>query len=823
LLLVSLSSFVVTVAAEKNLFQFCTGRVPICIRMIAAVDYYYNTSDFSSTELLPSDPVGQDFIRIFNPHYWDFIYGRAPKNGKKVRWYTESRYPLEARIFWKMYKDPKQLLGLSFGEETNYFVLDVDWFSQYHPLTNKYLFREILGILEDIGLCRPIIIQSSESGGLHVYYFLPYPIHSYTLSAAITQHLYTRGFEIDNGQLELYPNPKKWSREASSFKAIRCPLQAGSFVLNKDYQPVHNDIALFLEEAELTSTLQDMDTLTEALGLAQEWSEKQFVSGERKMSTHNWRNNLEVIMGEGWTGFGQTNEILKKIATYGVVFKELQGKELYEYISRKAQSLPNYYIFCRHQHEIDRRAREVGKWAESYPYLIYAQSPIRDITYKEHSENCFGKNANASGGGNKVVAINKRQETHQKTMEKVTEVIGLLKQEGSFPERATARGNAIIAKSKEVYKQGVSPNTLRKEEYRVLWHPLYEVVEVVGLGQLGVIADCERVSGYFLPDVWEELENQEGGEGVECVLGEYLSDWERYWWDRELESRENKGLKELHPNSIYEGIRFLGAAKEPELERASDNSQELGLETIQLENNLINELKVKFHLILISSFLVQITVLILLNIDSICVLAFSPLWRRYVLLAHESTEERNRACEEEQQPSPVHQSGDGYQAQQPALQTDKIESSQVRLTSPAGDNQGQIEDKETNSCNGSFNTDTTSGYHQPALTQAPDNLSSHNDSQSEITPLQWQEAKFKMETLQKAKQQLNIFCNVRGVRLMPQIRDQLRQFLQHCLMDKSPYPALREQAWQWFASHQEIINQIKDFTDFWDYFEDLAY
>lgn len=606
--------------------------------MIAALDYYYYQDESDSNQLLPTDPVGQDFFRIFKPHLWDFLYGYITKEGS-AKWYKESRYPIEPRILWNMYKNPKKLVGLSFGEETRKIVLDIDWYSPYHPRSNEYLFKEILHTLEDIGLCRPIVIQSSSSGGIHVYYFLPYPIHSYTLAAAIAQHLSNVGFWLEDGDLEMFPNPKRWSETPTAFKAIRAPLQAGSFVLDRFFQALHSDIALFLEEAELTATLQDMDLLVDSLGLAQDWSERQFRRKweTSKMSGVQYKSHLEAIMREGWTGFGQTNEILKKVATYGVIFKHLSGQALADYIEAKAQTLPNYHIFCRHTHEIDQRAKDLSKWAAGFPYLPYAESPVRDITYKEYNEIFFGrgKNNNSSNNSNanssNVIPFPKNK-YHERTMEKLSTVIGVLQQSGTYPDMTTARGKAIIAKSIEIYGEGISPNTLRKKGYREYWHPLYIVLEESSQAQAGVTACPELVAAFVLPDVWDELESQETREPL---LGEYLSDWERYWWNREWKSRQSKGLSELQQNSIYEGILALAPSQSASVETNNYNSQELGfensapaegergyervrnateleLEIPQTQDNLTNQSQDQVTLILISLILIQ-TVSILIN------------------------------------------------------------------------------------------------------------------------------------------------------------------------------------------------------------------
>lgn len=624
------------------------------------------------------------------------------------------------------------------------------------------------------------------------------------------------------------------------------------------------------------------------------------------MSASQFKADLEEVIEEGWTGYGQTNDLLMKIAVYGVIFLALTGQKLVDYIVYKAINSTGYGKFCRHRHEIYRRAREVGKWAHKYPYLEYPNSPARTITYKEHKERCLGKD------NNKVVPINKNQQTQQKTLQKVIEVCQALIAEGSLPDKATARGKAIINKSKQLFGKGVSLSTLQKPQYLSIWYPQPQDGSNAESPKTGVIASPERVTEFLLPDVWQELEGQEG---LESLQGEYLSHWERYWWNRNAKEQQNQGLSQLHTPAIYEGILALAPAKALSAETSIYNSQELGFATEaagegergyervrnameqtrsagersvterDLELALTGEENVNYtgariNLISTNSTLSQtVSILInsiinslnslpeefrvnnsdlistsvdnlitqLINFNSlqwaprsnlvilinlnvllyICTIT-RPLDSRHVLLdlINERLDTSPSPVANQQQLFPAQQSITATQQDQEQIQIASNE--QIHMQADASGVQGQTEGNSTNSSSNppqSTIINTSNLQQSIASNQAPHDPENSDNAvdNNVIAPLQPQEAKFKMETLQKAKQQLNTFCNVRGVRLLPQMRDQLRQFLQHCLMDKSTYPVLQRQAWEWFALHQDLINQIKDFTGFWEYFEDLVY
>jgi hypothetical protein len=439
----------------------------------------YDAHKSSRKSLTPREFVGQLFVKYFN-HGWSYIYAMMPKEGKQTKWYTKKGYPLELRNLWSLYKNKGKLLGLRFGTDTNYCLMDFDQWGEYHPDVSEENFKKVLGILEEIGLCRPAVIRSSDSGGLHVYYFLPYHVHSFTLAATIERVLADKGHFLQKGHLEVFPNPKPYNKSRiTNFNGHRLPLQpgAGSYLLDFDYEPVSDDISVFLEQAELTSALQDMESLSEEMAVTDRWYKRQFryerKRGEKKMSGAEFRFDLEEVICEGWTGRGQTNDLLLKMAAFGVVFLGLSGDRLVDYIVKTAKNSPGYSKYCGHQHEIDKRAREVAKSAKYFAYTPYCSYPTRDISYSEHFYG-RGREKNRGSGDNNIVRFRKSRERHEQTVERVNEIVGILKAEGVFPERICQREKAIRAKSIEMYGVGGSFTTLRKEEYLGLWHPLYE-------------------------------------------------------------------------------------------------------------------------------------------------------------------------------------------------------------------------------------------------------------------------------------------------------------------------------------------------------------
>ncbi|MEM1395733.1 MAG: hypothetical protein AAGG00_21095, partial [Cyanobacteria bacterium P01_H01_bin.150] len=287
----------------------------------------YNQDDSSSKRLLPKDALGRRFIKYFY-HGWSFIEAPVPSWGERPSWRTEKRYPMEPRNIWSKYQDPELLLGLSFDKYTNYFVLDIDRKSRNHPEKSRENYDGILQALEEIGMCRVVVVNSSESEGIHLYYFLPYPVYSIALAVAVKQALYQAGYRLKNGQLEIFPNPKPYNPDKkTSYRPHRLPLQKNSFLLDWNLQPVSNSVETLLDWADLTASSQDMESLGEALKAAEEWLSAQYYLRRGKNSAEEWCWDLEETIEQGWTGSGQTNDLLLAFAKYGIIFKRHLGEE----------------------------------------------------------------------------------------------------------------------------------------------------------------------------------------------------------------------------------------------------------------------------------------------------------------------------------------------------------------------------------------------------------------------------------------------------------------------------------------------------------------
>lgn len=65
-----------------------------------------------------------------------------------------------------------------------------------------------------------------------------------------------------------------------------------------------------------------------------------------------WKQHLESRIAQGWTGLAQTNDLLKDITCYGLVWQRLSEDALIDYVVETAINAPGYGKYCRYQQEI---------------------------------------------------------------------------------------------------------------------------------------------------------------------------------------------------------------------------------------------------------------------------------------------------------------------------------------------------------------------------------------------------------------------------------------------------------------------------------------
>ena len=277
----------------------------------------------------------------------------------KPSWKSISDYSLSDRLIHQ----GAYLYGVRFGAKTTYAMIDIDRGSAYHPNADPLAINRLTAALEvQLGLIDHIAIQSSYSNGLHLYFPLSQPIASWKIAEAIAVVVEASGFKVKDGQLEIFPNNR--NQHQLLYKAHRLPLQMGSYLLNSDFEAVSQSESLFVSRWTFAS---DRSGCTEE---ECDRALKRLKRNKYALSTkaESFLNDLNTDIEAGWTGPGQTNRLIGRIAQRSYIFghilhsldRPLIGRALIDEIASIAIALPGYQDYCSHRHEIHNRCEE---WA----------------------------------------------------------------------------------------------------------------------------------------------------------------------------------------------------------------------------------------------------------------------------------------------------------------------------------------------------------------------------------------------------------------------------------------------------------------------------
>lgn len=323
--------------------------------------------------LLPESTTGNTFASFF-PYYFNWIY--SPAN--KIDWRTETRYPLTPRTLWEKHQDSKQIIGVRFGKQTEYAMLDIDRKSPYHPFNSLANYDTILKAMSSIGLNGSICIRSSGSEGIHLYFPLEYQVNSFSLACAMRYALEAHRLEIANGTLETFPNTKGYDCE---YNAHRLPLQHGSYILRDDFVPLTNKVERFNDRWLDVAADQDLELLIEQMAIAKNLHKPKFAATGK---LNDWKQELESIIATGWQSKGETNQIVFKVCEYARVFLGYSDlTKLVNWVTDKVTQMTGFNQHCQHKHDILKRVRDWGKWVLDHRFPMQDKKSKEEITVKK--------------------------------------------------------------------------------------------------------------------------------------------------------------------------------------------------------------------------------------------------------------------------------------------------------------------------------------------------------------------------------------------------------------------------------------------------------
>lgn len=393
------------------------------------------------------------FLRLF-PHRYDYLWAEHSAPDQRPQWRTETRHPLSDRLVMQS----AYLYGVRFGPETNYCLLDIDPGSPYHPDQDALAIPRLMASLEDLGLVSYVACRSSYRGGIHLYLPFPQSQSSWCLAIAVASVLENAGFKLIPGQLELFPDPKPFcpNRRPGLFKGHRLPLQAGSYLLDADFQPIWSDQQRFVEQWQLAQSRNVVERQLLRRIVKQVRRPVYGVSG----TADKFINDLNAEIELGWTGPGQTNRLLGRIAMRAYIFQHLltgglplEGEALVQTIVATAQALPGYRDWCQHQHELEQRAIDWARCIEKSRYFHYGLWPGHQPTLQVDNP-AVAAAAQATPTWNQHQTVSAR--------ERIRSALAHMLEAGTLPVYTTARFKALVA-------YGIGGSTLYR--HRDLWHP----------------------------------------------------------------------------------------------------------------------------------------------------------------------------------------------------------------------------------------------------------------------------------------------------------------------------------------------------------------
>lgn len=400
-----------------------------------------------------------EFLGLF-PHRFDFIWAERSAPGERPQWQTESRYPLSDRLLLQ----GQQLYGVRFGATTRYLMIDVDITSPYHPKRDRLAISRLVEALEAIGLVSFPPCTSSYSGGLHLYFPFETAQKCWDLAFAAQTLLQRAGFKVAPGYLELFSNPKLYAPSGAPnlYAAHRLPLQEpGSYLLTEEWQLRSTSQAEFVRLWHYVAARNEIQEQTIA-ELVQNTQRFQYGLSQ---SANKFLSDLNTEIEKGWTDYGQTNRLLGRIAMRSYIFGHylqgssipLEGRELVHDIVQTAQRLSGYREWCRHQHEIDKRAEDWARCVENSRYFPYGYGKSQ----QSYLTKCLSQPDTHSW--------NQQQEESARV--RIHQAVACLLEHGCLPSTTTARFKALV-------KEGIGGGTLYR--HRDLWHPAeFQVVDQV--------------------------------------------------------------------------------------------------------------------------------------------------------------------------------------------------------------------------------------------------------------------------------------------------------------------------------------------------------
>ena len=379
-----------------------------------------------------SDP--KHFLR------YDYILGDT-NHDNKTDWFTVKGSPLTNGDFSDIILGVSDL-ALKLPVKTKYVVLDIDRGSQYHFKNSKSQFDKLLETAASIGLNKPVIIQSSQSQGIHIYYPLGKAVYSWSANLAITYVFKQLGLTVANGQLEIFPkrSPKNNYRQVGS---LRVPMSSRySYLIDNDSlecipaKDRRRAIASFLSSCKAATT-HNSEFIATHKGLSDSAIAdrykflNQIAASESKpyqSKTYLDMVATQAIIDKGLAGSGQSNQLalhccqVANLALHNPTFNDCVNE-----IVRLVKSAPGYDRWYRDKRGLPKKASDLmHSWVDRYGYYggpaVLPSRPARRKPKAEIDKRTLVKKANLKLVRNAIAKLKRRKAYKLDKVIKLTQV-----------------------------------------------------------------------------------------------------------------------------------------------------------------------------------------------------------------------------------------------------------------------------------------------------------------------------------------------------------------------------------------------------------------
>jgi hypothetical protein len=318
--------------------------------------------------------------------------------------------------------------------------------------------------LEDAGLTDRIIIQSSDSGGLHIYFWFGEELETYKVAQLLWSVCHSGGFALRGGNVETFPNAKRYTPFPSMYNGHRLPLQpgTGSILLDEYFEEIEtiNPWGEFCYRVETSQ--QDMEVLKKKLAWGVRYHRLHArYSGVAGLcsSAADWQKSLIDRLTLGWTSKGQTNELIRTACVLAWVFGD--GSRNDAEIVEKLVNMPGYREFCGHQHEIESRVKD---WMDcvTKQYWPYCRPDMRPFASMRDEQPAAAKE--------------KSTERQDDVLERIRQVVAAVIEQ-PLPIKVSEIIQLIQETAKQMFGKGFGINTLYNQKYVPEWRILVETAQ----------------------------------------------------------------------------------------------------------------------------------------------------------------------------------------------------------------------------------------------------------------------------------------------------------------------------------------------------------